>query len=425
MKQRVVIVGGGAGGAELAATLGRRSQHLNLEVSLVDCATRHFWKPRLHEVAAGLRGDSEAIPYLALARVNNFHFRLGPLVTLDAKLKTISLGRVATARGNTLLGERVLQYDTLVLAFGSQVNDFGTPGVREHCLLLDDSERAFAFQKQLLEAAVLTSQGVTDRLRIGIVGAGATGVELAAELSHSISVMRSSCSFMPPDKLDITLIDMAPRPLANSSPAMSDFATHALQRLGVTLQLNTGVSQVLPDGFLLKDGNTVPCDLKVWASGVIGHPFAADLNLKLDHSRRIICNSFLRCVGEEDIYAMGDCASVLDPVTNRPLPTTAQVAHQQAGYLLKVLSLKPGATHLKAFQYRDRGSLVSLGTESTTGEIPLRKQQALAFKGIFAKFGYLLLQTIHRATLLGWRRTLVLVLSDALRRTATPPVKLH
>ncbi|MGN7741538.1 NAD(P)/FAD-dependent oxidoreductase [Pseudomonas sp. 22526] len=425
MGQRVLIVGGGAGGSELAAMLGRRSHRLDLQVSLVDCATRHLWKPRLHEVAAGLRSDSDAIPYLALARGNNFRFRLGSLISLDAKARTISLGRVTTAQGNTLLNERVLQYDTLVLAFGSQVNDFGTPGVREHCLLLDDSERAFAFQKQLLEAAVLVSQGTTDRLRIGIVGAGATGVELAAELCHSIRAAHSSGGLMPADKLEITLIDMAPRVLANSSPAMSDFAARALQQLGVTLRLNAGVAQVTPDGFELKDGNTVPCDLKVWASGVIGHPFTTDLNLTLDRSRRIVCDSFLRCVGEDNIYALGDCASVIDPATNHPLPTTAQVAHQQAVYLLKALSLKPGVAPSEVFQYQDRGSLVSLGTKSTTGEIPLRKRRAWTFNGMFAKFGYVFLQIMHRATLLGWRRTLTLTLSDALRRTAVPPVKLH
>ncbi|WP_423392044.1 NAD(P)/FAD-dependent oxidoreductase [Burkholderia sp. LMG 21824] len=425
MERRVVIVGGGAGGVELASTLGRRSRRLNMQVSLVDCASRHLWKPRLHEVAVGLRGDGDAVPYLALAQANGFRFNLGALTGMDAKAQTISLGPVATSQGDTLLSERVLQYDTLVLAFGSDVNDFGTPGVREYCLMLDDSERALGFQRQLLEAAVLVSQGTVERLRIGIVGAGATGVELAAELCHSISAMHRSGGLMLTDKFDITLIDMAPRVLANSAPAVSGFAAHALQRLGVTLRLNSGVAMVTANGFVLKGGDVVPCDLKIWASGVIGRPVAANLNLTLDRSRRIVCDQFLRCTGAENIYALGDCASVSDPATNRPLPTTAQVAHQQAAYLLKSLSLKPADMPSKPYQYRDRGSLVSLGTEPTTGEVPIHKQKAWTFNGIFAKFAYVSLQIMHRATLLGWPRAVTLMLADCLRRTVAPPVKLH
>jgi NADH dehydrogenase len=425
-KHRVVIVGGGAGGAELAAALGRQSQKLKMKVSLVDCVSQHLWKPRLHEVAAGVLGDSEdAIPYLALGQVNGFRFHLGALVSLDAIAKTIAVGPVMTARGDTLLSERVLKYDTLVLAFGSEVNDFGTPGVREYCHVLDDGGRALAFQKQLLEEAVRVSEGGTDRLRIGIVGAGATGVELAAELHRSVAAMHRVGGLMSADRLAITLIDMAPRVLAGSAPAVSSFASSALQQLGVTLRLNDGVTRVTANGFLLKSGQIVPCDLRVWASGVIGRPLAANLKLALDRSRRIVCDASLRCTGVDDVYALGDCAAVVDPQTGRPLPATAQVAHQQAAYLSRRLAQRPSQSSRNVFRYRDRGSLVSLGAQATAGEFPIARRRVRTFNGTLPKFAYLSLQIMHRAALIGWRRAVTLLLADGLQRTVAPPVKLH
>jgi len=423
---RVVIVGGGAGGAELAAALGRQSQRLRMKVSLVDCASRHLWKPRLHEIASGLLGDSEdAIPYLALAQANSFRFHLGALVGLDANAKTIAVGPVLTTRGGTLLSHRILKYDTLVLAFGSEVNDFGTPGVREHCHVLDDGERALAFQKQLLGEAVKVSDGTNDRLRIGIVGAGATGVELAAELHRAVAEMHHVGGLMSADKLAVTLIDVAPRVLAGGAPAVSSFASTALQQLGVTLRLNDAVTRVTPNGFVLKSGKTVPCDLRVWASGVIGRPLAANLKLELDRSRRIVCDASLRCTGADDVYAMGDCAAVLNPQSGRSLPATAQVAHQQAVYLCRRLAQSPSQSSMKEFRYRDRGSLVSLGAQSTAGELPIARRRVWTFNGTLPKFAYLALQIMHRATLIGWRRSVMLMLADGLRRSVAPPVKLH
>jgi NADH dehydrogenase len=426
VEQRVVIVGGGAGGAELAAALGRQSQKLKMRVSLVDCASQHLWKPRLHEVAAGVLGDSEdAIPYLALGQANGFRFYLGALAGLDVSAKTIAIGPVLTAQGDTLLSDRVLKYDTLVLAFGSEVNDFGTPGVREYCHVLDDGERALAFQKRLLEEAVKNSEGSSNRLRIGIVGAGATGVELAAELHRAVAAMHRVGGLLPVDKLAVTLIDMAPCVLAGSAPAVSSFASSAMQKLGVRLRLNDAVTQVIPNGFVLKSGETVPCDLRVWASGIIGRPLAAKLNLELDRSRRIVCDAWLRCTGTDDVYAIGDCAAIVDPRTDRPLPTTAQVAHQQAAYLCRRLAHRPSQSSMEAFHYRDRGSLVSLGAQSTAGEFPIARRRVWTFNGKLPKFAYLSLHLMHRATLIGWRRAVTLMLADGLRRTVAPPVKLH
>lgn len=424
MSRKIVIVGGGASGAELACALGRRAQALDLEVALVDLASSHCWKPRLHEVAAGLQSSSsDALPYLSLARNNNFRFHLGPLTGLTPQSQTIKIGPVKSLTGAPLLDQRILKYDTLVLAFGSTVNDFGIPGVHEHCFMLDSLEQAICFQRRLLETAVAVSAGRLNRLKVGIVGAGATGIELAAELCHAVKAMDRLGGLLAADLLDITVIDMATRPLANCTTEVSDFVSQTLQRLGVNLRLDSGVINATSQGFTLNNNDFIECDLKVWASGVIGRPLAAELNLSLDRSRRILCDPYLRCNGIANVFAMGDCAAVVSQESGRALPTTAQVAHQQASYLYDCFT-HPAALH-QPFRYQDKGTLVSLGAEPATGEFPVSKQTTWSFNGALPKLAYKSLQSMHRAKLFGWRKTVWLLLSEAMRRSALPPVKLH
>jgi NADH dehydrogenase len=425
-RPRIVVVGGGAGGAELATALGQAVGQGGAEVTLVDCAASHLWKPRLHEVAAGLISrDEDAVPYLALGQVNHFRFQMGALTGIDAAAKTISIAGIAGAAGD-LLGPRQIPYDTLVLAIGSQVNDFGVEGVVEHCHMLDNGEQAGVFQQRLLERAVQVSEGVAAELRIGIVGAGATGVELAVELHHAVSAMQRYGGLVGSDRLVITLIDMAPRVLANSDPHTSAFAERALRRLGVTVLLNASVARITAEALYLKSGEQIPCDLKVWASGIIGLPVAEQLKgLQIGRGRRIVCDSFLRCQGVENIYALGDCAGILDPKTGQQLPATAQVAHQQASHLVGEILASHRGHPPTPFKYRPMGSLVSLGPASAAAEFPTPRRGVITFSGALPKVFYVSLQLLHRAALLGWVRAVALSLADSLRRITAPPVKLH
>lgn len=423
--RRIVVVGGGAGGAELASVLGRRSRRDLTDVSLVDCAPAHLWKPRLHEVAAGLAGTSEdAISYLALATANRFRFRLGALTGLDPDTRTIEVSGVLGSDGRPVIGPRQLGYDELVLAFGSQVNDFGVPGVTPYCHMLDSGEDAAAFQRELLEAAVRASDSADGPLRIGIVGAGATGVELAAELHHAIHEMQH---YGVAVSVEITVVDMGPRVLPASAPEVSALAHRSLQHAGVTVRLNAGVEAVTAKGFRLAGGELIACDLKVWASGVVGRPLAERLSgLTLAKGRRIACDGFLRCRGVDNIYALGDCAEVIDPATGRPLPPTAQVAHQQAAYLADRLSRRKLGQGERGFRYRPMGSLVSLGEGAAAGEIPEPvKGGMLTFSGVIPKLFYVSLQIAHRAKLTGALRAAAWFLAERLRQTALPAVKLH
>ena len=427
---RIVVVGGGAGGLELATRLGRRLGRKKADVILADRNPAHLWKPRLHEVAVGLIGPSDdETSYLAHGHVHGFEFSLGELGGLDLARRTIRLGSVKSAEsGGKILDERDVAYDNLVLALGSRVNDFGIAGVLDHCHMLDSPTQALRLQRSFLEAAVQVATGRLDRLRIGIVGAGATGVELAAELHHAVHAMERYGGLGATGRLDITLVDRAARVLPAVDPQTSEHALATLQRLGVKVLLGQGVEQVTPEAFHLTNGETVPCEIKVWASGITGHDVVEALpGLTVSTGKRIAVDRHLACAGVQDIFAIGDCAAA--PADGGPgwLPPTAQVAHQQAAYLAAALERRLAGKSVGPFRYRPRGTLVSLGADEAAGELPTprRNQSVFPIHGTIAKLLYVSLYHMHRVTLHGWLRATALFLADRLRRTTLPPVKLH
>ncbi|MDR6935584.1 NAD(P)/FAD-dependent oxidoreductase [Luteibacter sp. 3190] len=426
-RHAVVIVGGGAAGIELATRLGRRR---DLDVVLVDRDASHFWKPRLHELAAGLLGDGEeAVPYLAHAQAHGYRYEPGALKRVDTVERRIDLDQVVLPMTDELiLPPRSLRYDTLVLAFGSRVNDFGTPGVLQYCDMLDSPAQAIALRRKILALALRSAGDPERRIRIGIVGAGATGVELAAELHHAFNDMHRYGGLDPASKLDITLMDMAKRILPAVDPRTSESAHRALAGMGVNVRVGVGVDAVTASAFHLSDGSTVPCDIRVWAAGVVGHDMVAGLGpFTLSKDRRIIVTPQLAAVGVDHVYAIGDCAFAAAAQGGPSVPPTAQAAHQQASYLARALPRALRGETVEPFVYHAKGTLVSLGEYHATGELPSvpKGKSPIPMRGWIAKMLYVSLQYMHRATLHGWPRATALWLADWLRNTTLPPVKLH
>lgn len=421
----VAIVGGGAAGIELATRLGKRR---DLDVVLVDRDASHFWKPRLHELAAGLLGDGEeAVSYLAHGQAQGYRYEPGALVRVDADTHRIALDEVRMPlTDEVILPPRSLHYDTLVLAIGSRVNDFGTPGVLDYCDMLDSPAQAIALRRKILALALRTAGDPTRRIRIGIVGAGATGVELAAELHHAFNDMHRYGGLAGASRLDITLMDMAPRVLPAVDPRTSASAERILEGMGVHVRVGVGVDAVTPEAFHLSDGDTVPCDIRVWAAGVTGHDVVTGLGpFELSRDRRIVVDEYLKARGVPGVYAMGDCAFAAVP-GGASVPPTAQAAHQQANYLAHALPRAMHSHPVPPFVYRSKGTLVSLGEYKATGELPVAEKHApIPMRGWLAKLVYVSLQHMHRVALHGWTRANALWLADWLRDTTLPPVKLH
>ncbi|WP_022981398.1 NAD(P)/FAD-dependent oxidoreductase [Ideonella sp. B508-1] len=426
MHYDIVIVGGGAGGLELAASLGRSlGRHSGQEkVLLIDRASFHIWKPTLHEVAAGtLDAHQEGLSYTTLARRNHFSFTLGELGGLDVQKRQITLAPVLDIQGQALVPERHISYRWLVLAIGSGSNFFGTPGA-EHAYVLEQTLDAERFHQRLLTAFVRTAFSEDKLLSLAIVGAGATGVELSAELIEAHQELTEGLSKEQRFRLDITIVEAAPRILAGLPEKISQQAQVALQRKQVKVLTGTRVQAIEADA-LVTDKGRIPADLIVWAAGIKAADSNERLGLTTNRSHQFVVDAQLR-TSAEGIYAMGDCAAC-EWESGRLVPARAQAAHQQASYLKQVLLGLLKERPLSApFQYRDFGSLVSLGENKGVGNLMGGLSGRNFFvEGLIAKWMYMSLHLNHHRAIIGTIDTMVLALVRLLQRRVSGRLKLH
>jgi len=428
---RIVVVGGGAGGLELVTRLGRRlGRRGRAEVVLVDRNPTHIWKPLLHEVATGaLDSGLDEVSYQGHARANGYRFQRGTLCDLDREGKRLTLDAVLDDEGQEVLPPRTLEYDRLVLALGSVSNDFGTPGVAEHCHFLDSPEQAEAFRRDMLNTFLRFSDPERrdhSHLTVGIVGAGATGVELAAEL-YDASRMLHSYGFTRLDagQLSVHLLEAAPR-LLPALPERISRAVHAeLEKLGVTIHLETRVTDVDATGFTTADGTRIATDLSVWAAGIKAPPFLSTLGLSTERNHQVKVHPSLQSLDDPAIFAFGDCASC-PQAGGKPLPPRAQAAHQQASLLYRNLRASLDGRPLKDFTFRDRGSLISLAHFEAIGSLMRgASARSLFVEGHLAKFFYASLYRMHQRAIHGSLKTAVTMLVDGLNRFIRPRMKLH
>ncbi|MCE5362234.1 NAD(P)/FAD-dependent oxidoreductase [Pseudomonas anguilliseptica] len=433
MTHQIVIVGGGAGGLELATrlgrTLGKRGQ---ARITLVDANLTHIWKPLLHEVAAGsLNSSGDELNYVAQAKWNHFEFQLGRMSGLNRAEKRISLAATLDDNDQVLMPARELTYDSLVIAVGSTTNDFGTVGAAEHCLFLDTREQAERFHRQLLShylRAHASQSEATELINIAIVGAGATGVELAAELHHAAHELAAyGLDRISPENMRITLIEAGPRVLPALPERISQPVHQTLEKLGVTVLTGAAVSQVTADALHTAQGQIIPASLKVWAAGIRAPEFLQNLDgLESNRINQLQVRLTLQTTQDDNIFAFGDCAACPQPGSEgRNVPPRAQAAHQQASLLAKSLKLRIEGKLLPEYRYRDYGSLISLSTFSAVGNLMGNLTGSVMLEGWLARMFYVSLYRMHQVALYGMTRTLLMMLGDRIGRSTEPRLKLH
>ena len=434
---RIVIVGGGAGGLALATqlgnTLGKKKQ---AEITLVDGARTHIWKPLLHQLAAGSYDThAEEIEYLAQARWHHFKFRLGNLEGVDRQRKTVQLAASHDEAGREITPPQSVAYDTLVIAVGSQTNDFGTPGAAEHTIKLDKPQAARHFNDRLINAGIraqsLPRDAGAERLTVAIVGGGATGVELAAEL-HAAARVLSHYGFdhIHPEKdLKIVLVEAGPRLLAQLPERLSAAAERELSNLAVEVHTNARVVAVTAGGLQMADGQLIRSTLMVWAAGVKAADFLKTLGgatpLETNRLNQLMVNGSLQTTLDPSIYAFGDCAACPQP-GGQWVPPRAQAAAQQAKYLVKHLPALMAGQTAPPFVFKDQGSLVSLSEYSSVGSLMGSLTKGSVFiEGYLARVMYWALHKQHQLALGGVRKTLLITLSELIDRAHRPRIKLH
>ncbi len=430
-----MIVGGGAAGLELATRLGARyGRGDRARVTLVERARTHLWKPMLHAIAAGSMDPSEhELNYLAQAHWHHFRYRLGELTGLDRSAKQVRLGAAFDEDGREITPARSIRYDTLVIAIGSVTNDFGTPGVAEHAVPLETPAQAARFNRRLVNAFIhahaQTGPIRPGQLHVAVIGAGATGTELAAELHRTArAVVAYGLDRIDPERdIRIVLIEAAPRILPGLPERISE-ATHALlTELGVEVRTGARVAEIRADGVALADGGFVPAELAVWAAGVKGPEVLARLDgLETNRINQLVVEQTLATTRDPDVFAIGDCAACPWPGHDTPVPPRAQAAHQEAAHMLRQIDRRLRETPLQPYVYRDFGSLVSLGHYSTVGNMMgFLVGRSIFIEGLFARVMYRSLYAMHLRALHGNLRALAGWLSRGLSRRTGPMVKLH
>jgi NADH dehydrogenase len=433
---RIVVVGGGAGGLELVTRLGDKlGKRDKAHVSLIERARTHFWKPHLHEIAAGSMdiGVYET-NYLAQSHWHGFSFRIGEMAGLDRARRTVSVAPFVDEDGDEVTPAREFGYDTLVIAVGSNTNDFGTPGAREHAISLDTPDEAERFHRRLINACIRAHAQREplrpDQLHVAIIGAGATGVELAAELHNTTRTLVSyGLDRIDPEKdIRLIVIEAADRILPALPERLSKSAARLLEKLSISVRTSSRVAEVLPNGVRLATGEIIPAELVVWAAGVKAPDLLNDLGgLETNRLNQLVVHPTLQTTRDPDIFAIGDCAAC--PWLGKEgvqVPPRAQAAHQQAMHMVKQIARRLRGRPLLPWRYRDFGSLVSLGEYSTVGNLMGSLSGGnLWLEGWFARMMYLSLYKMHELALHGFWKVSLDTAARMITRRTEPHVKLH
>ena len=430
---RIVIIGGGAGGLVLATKLGNAvGRRKKARITLIDAALTHIWKPLLHEVAVGtMDSHNDDVAFLGHCAGHHVEFQQGRMIGLDRARRHVVLAPVVDEAGSEIIGQRTVEYDTLVIAVGGICNDFGVPGVAQHCMFLDNHRQAEQVHRRLLNnclrAQVQSEPPREGLLNVAIIGAGATGVELAAELHKAMSrVVAYGLDRIDPERdVEISLIEAAPRVLPALPTRLSEATEKELTRLGVRVYTNEQVIEVTDKAVHMKSGLAIRADLRVWSAGVKAPDFLANLDgLETTRTNQLVVEQTLQVTRDEHVYALGDCASCPQPGSKQPVPPRAQSAYQQAITLSRSLRKRLEGKPTIPFVYKDYGSLISL-SYSSVGNIMGNLLGSVMLEGTVARIAYISLYKKHQLALHGMVWVVLTTLINLFRMKTEARLKLH
>ncbi|RLQ87725.1 NAD(P)/FAD-dependent oxidoreductase [Notoacmeibacter ruber] len=424
-KQRIVILGGGAGGLELAARLCRND---DLAVTLVDKESSHLWKPRLHEFAAGTADSMlTEMSFYSLAKSLGFTFENGCVESIDRQVGNVRLAAHHPEGQSLEAPARTVPYDRLVIALGGVTPDFGTEGVAEHAIRLDEEADARRF-RELFITALLRAQATGKAARIAIVGSGATGTELAAHLrTAERAFQRPQEDQRSHPLLEIRILEADDKLMGGADDKLRSGLKTRLDSLEIDTETGAEISQICAGEVRSASGGCWPADIVVWAAGLVGHPLLSELaDFETDKKGRIKVNSRLQTTVDPAIFVIGDAASFGPEGQQQPLPPTAQCASQQAAWLGTSLPRLIDKKKTKPFRFNDHGRILSIGRAGSIGSIGLfNDKDDFLVQGKLAMAAYQSLQRRHQWTVLGPLRGSVAILADMITPANGPPLKLH
>ena len=435
---KIIVVGGGAGGLELVTSLGKSlGRKKQADITLVDSELTHIWKPLLHEIASGsLNSHDDEINYMAHSYWHHYQFRLGRMDKLDREKQEISTAPMLDENGVEYIPRRHFSYDTLVVAVGSQTNHFNIEGVTEHCHFLDDRKDADRFHQHILRS-LYTAQTQhqplqSGQLNIAIAGAGATGIELSAELHQTIKhITRFDLDKINPEQdIKITIIEAAENILPALPKRLSDQVAKQLKKLNIRLITGKRIVRATKDGFYTSDEECIQARIKIWTAGIKAPDFLSNLSgLETNRINQLVVTPILQTTLDKNIFAFGDCAACPLPNRQGTIPPRAQAAHQQASVIYKTILRRLVGKPPLEYRYIDYGSLINMSRYSTVGNLmgnlAGRFNSSVFLEGMMARFMYLSLYKLHQLSIHGPIRVALHSVANLLTRKIKPKIKLH
>ena len=352
-KARVVILGGGFGGMAAANSLGEE-----FDVTVVDRHNYQTFLPLLYQVStAGLAADHVAYPIRGALRKTNGKFRMGSPISIDHKNKTVKLD-----------SSEVLAFDHLVVALGSVTADFGTPGVEEYALGMKSIHEALEIRAEVMRRFEDLCRFEDDtQLNITVVGGGPTGVEMAGALAELVRGPLMNDQKHAAKHVTVSLIEAGPRLLPMFSQSLSDKTKRELESLGVKVLVNTAVKEVEWRKIDLKNGESIPSEVTIWAAGVKGNPAMEILSLPLDGTR-LKSDPTLQVSNYPSVWGVGDVTGAKGK-DGRFLPMVAPVAMQQGRFIAAQIRRVVKGQELKNFSYKDKGAMATIGRHKAVVEV--------------------------------------------------------
>lgn len=427
----IVIVGGGAGGMEIATKLGHKlGRKGKARVTLIDCADSHVWKPLLHEVATGaLDIGIDAISYRGHAAAHGYHFQQGAMTDIDRETKQVILAPITDDNGEELLPARRIDYDYLVIAIGSIANDFNIDGVRDNCVFLDSTEQAMEIRTILLNKFMryASHHQLDEKIKIAVVGAGATGVEMSAEMHHAVDQLRGFGYKIDSTLLEITLIEADKRILPKVEKAeISESVAKELTAIGVKVMTDTRINQVTSEGLHTSEDEFIPSDMVIWSTGVKAPVFLKEIGgLESNHINQVMVQQNMQTTRDPAIFAIGDCAACPQE-DGSWVPPRGQSARQMALMTAdNIMLLLNGKAASNNYVYKDLGALVNLSKFHTVGNLMSFIGGGVMVEGKIARFVYTSLYRRHLIELHGPVKGTLLMFAKGISRIIHPHLKLH
>ena len=375
MPKKVVIIGGGFAGVNLAKKLAGNE---SFDITLVDKNNYNFFPPLLYQVATGyLETSNITYPFRKLFRgKNNFMFRLGELL------------EVLPGQKKVILSTGPVSYDYLVFATGCETNYFGMENVEKHAIPMKTVSDALQMRNTLLERLEEASRSSDPAerkklLTVVVAGGGPTGVEISgmfAEMKRTI--LAKDYPELKGASGEIYLVDGLKSVLAPMSEKSQQYTYDTLTKMGVKIKLNVMVKDFVNDTVHFADGTAIEAKSMIWAAGVTAMTFKGMPQEAYGKGKRLQVDEFNKVRGMEDIYAIGDtCIQLTDPGFPQGHPQLAQVALQQGDNVGKNMIRIEENQFPKAFSYVDKGTMAIIGRNKAVAELPKPK---LFFSGFIA-----------------------------------------